>query len=105
MIHKIKIVFSFLYIYQNSYNISTDDNTSKLRVYVNQQSAGEYQCVAWLGPAALASTPAKLILADISVNTSVNPRMLHWKVHPGNSILINCGDVISNPAPVWNFHK
>lgn len=90
---------------QDGYNITTEDSVSKLRVYVSQQSAGEYQCVAWLGAAALASIPAKLLLADISVNTSVNPRIQHWNVPPDNNILINCGEVISNPPPVWNFYK
>lgn len=33
------------------------------------------------------------------------PQIVHWKVHPGNSILIKCGDVLSNPAPAWSFFK
>lgn len=33
------------------------------------------------------------------------PQIVHWKVHPGNSILIKCGDVVSNPAPSWSFFK
>lgn len=82
-----------------------EDSISKLRVYVNQNTAGDYQCVAWLGAAALASIPAKLQLANITVDTTVNPRVLHWKVPPGNNILINCGEVLSSPSPVWNFYK
>lgn len=78
---------------------------SKLRVYVNQYSAGEYQCIAWLGGAALASIPARLTLAEISINKAASPRNQHWRVPPGNSIMINCGDVISYPPPVWHFYK
>lgn len=90
---------------QDQYNITMEDSISKLRVYVNQNTAGDYQCVAWLGAAALASIPAKLQLANITVDTTVNPRVLHWKVPPGNNILINCGEVVSSPSPVWNFYK
>ncbi|XP_031625787.1 interference hedgehog isoform X2 [Contarinia nasturtii] len=96
------------YIYLNKmseYNITIEDSISKLRIYVNQHSAGDYQCVAWLGAAALASIPAKLVLANITVDTSVNARVLHWLVPPGNNILINCGEVKSNPQPIWNFYK
>lgn len=126
------IIKSFLLFQRNSNNItiiSSEDGISKLRVYVNQQSVGEYQCVAWFGTAALASIPAKLLLADISLNgargsvvagvgsggsvlTSMEanrriqpPQISHWKVSPGNSILIHCGEVASNPAPVWSFYK
>lgn len=90
---------------QDRYNITMEDSISKLRIYVNQYSAGDYQCVAWFGAAALASIPAKLLLANIAVDNSVNPRGLHWKVPPGNNIIINCGEVISIPPPVWNFYK
>ncbi|XP_055310985.1 interference hedgehog isoform X2 [Sitodiplosis mosellana] len=96
----------FIYLNRmDGYNITTEDSISKLRIYVNQYSAGEYQCLAWLGASALASIPAKLLLANISVDTSVNARVLHWRVPPGNSILINCGEVKSNPQPIWNFYK
>lgn len=108
---------------QGNSNITTEDGISKLRVYVNQQSVGEYQCVAWFGTAALASVPAKLLLADISLNgargsvggsmsTTMEanrriqpPQVSHWNVSPGNSVLIHCGEVASNPAPVWSFYK
>ncbi|XP_037051243.1 interference hedgehog isoform X1 [Bradysia coprophila] len=112
----------YLYLTKNDrYNITTFDGTSKLRVYVNQNSVGEYQCVAWFGASALASIPARLTLAAISLDnkTSLNSssedgttlsrnlplQIVHWKVHPGNSILIKCGDVVSNPAPAWSFFK
>lgn len=81
-----------------------------MRVYVNQNSVGEYQCIAWFGASALASIPAKLTLAAIQLNSSksLGTQVLpvaHWKVQPGNSILVKCGDVISNPPPVWTFFK
>lgn len=107
--------------FQGNSNITTEEGISKLRVYVSQQSVGEYQCVAWFGTAALASVPAKLLLADISLNGARSgiagspsmeanrriqpPQVVHWKVSPGSSILIHCGDVSSNPAPVWSFYK
>lgn len=113
-----------LFAFQGNSNITTEDGISKLRVLVNQQSVGEYQCVAWFGTAALASVPAKLLLADISLNgarggiggTSISttmeqnrriqpPQVSLWKVSPGNSILIHCGEVASNPVPVWSFYK
>lgn len=97
--------FLFVFIFQDRHNITMEDSISKLRIYVTQHSAGDYQCVAWLGAAALASIPAKLLLANITVDTSVNPRLLQWKVPPGNNILISCGEVISSPLPVWNFYK
>lgn len=114
----------------SGYNISSNDRISQLRVYVNQHTAGEYQCVTWFGSLALASIPARLMLAAISLdddsslmfdqdsnrvsgrdnNSQVrrNPsqqQMVHWKVSPGNNILIKCRDVYSNPPPVWSFYK
>lgn len=111
-------------------------------MYVNQNTVGEYQCVAWFGASALASIPARLTLAAISLENSkifatytfslwivaqiysvtettvdsssengtmanrIQPaQLVHWKVHPGNSILIKCGDVVSNPPPAWSFFK
>lgn len=114
-----------VYRSQGHSNISTEDGVSKLRVYVSQQSVGEYQCVAWFGTAALASVPAKLLLADISLDgargsvgggitvsstldmnrRSQPAQVSHWKVSPNNSIVIHCGEVASNPAPVWSFYK
>lgn len=75
---------------------------------MNQQSVGEYKCIAWFGSAALASIPAKLLLANISSteeNRRNTPPQVYWKVPPGNSILIQCGEVNSNPPPVWSFYK
>ncbi|KAJ6636752.1 Interference hedgehog [Pseudolycoriella hygida] len=113
------MVNDYLYLNKNDgYNITTHDGTSKLRVYVNQNTVGEYECVAWFGASALASIPARLTLAAISLdnkttlydsNTKTHrtlpPEIVHWKVHPGNSIVIKCGDVVSNPAPAWSFFK
>lgn len=77
-------------------------------MYVNQNSVGEYQCVAWFGAAALASLPAKLVLADINLDSKYAQTAvsnLQWRVSPGNTVLIHCGEVTSNPAPVWSFYK
>lgn len=90
-------------------------------MYVNRNSAGMYQCVAWIGSAALASVPAKLTIASISLDGKIGagasntrldasrngmpPQITHWKVSPNNSIVINCGEIFSNPAPAWSFFK
>lgn len=97
------------------------ERISKLAVVVNQHTIGEYRCIAWFGASALASLPAKLMIATISLDNSsssdasnVTPSQLrrgldqetiHWKVSPGNSVIIRCGDVISFPPPVWSFYK
>lgn len=99
----------FIYLKNDDkYNISNDDCTSKLRVNVNQDSIGEYQCIAWFGAAALASLPAKLELANINLDSKYSQKTsenLNWRVSPGNTVLIHCGQVISNPTPAWIFYK
>lgn len=108
---------------QAGYNISTHSDISKLRVYVSKESAGLYQCVTWIGTAAMASVPAKLTIASIGLDEkglldgggggdqrvinrkAMPPQNLQWKVAPNNSILINCGKVYSNPAPVWSLYR
>lgn len=114
--------FNLFLLSQDGYNISTHSDTSKLRVYVNRDSAGLYQCVTWIGTAAMASVPAKLTIASISLDDkgflegdtvssltasrkSAQQQNIQWRVAPNNSILINCGTVFSNPAPVWSLYK
>ncbi|XP_049531621.1 interference hedgehog [Anopheles darlingi] len=29
----------------------------------------------------------------------------HYKVYPGNSIIVDCGEIISNPPPIWSYYK
>lgn len=55
---------------QGGYNITTEGDTTKLRIYVTRAMVGEYQCVAWYGSSALASIPAKLMLATIQLDTN-----------------------------------
>ncbi|XP_055374768.1 interference hedgehog isoform X2 [Condylostylus longicornis] len=94
-------------------NITNDDNMSKLRIYVSPETIGEYQCVAWFGTSALASVAAQLSLATINeiykndvLRNYQNPdEASKWKVAPKNSLLIKCGSIVSNPAPVWSFYK
>uniref|UniRef100_A0A336MD34 Interference hedgehog n=1 Tax=Culicoides sonorensis TaxID=179676 RepID=A0A336MD34_CULSO len=109
------------YIYMNSnngYNVTLKERVSRLTVVVSHQNVGEYQCIAWIGASALASLPAKLSLASISLSESGKNRQLSstrrgsqqqqqitWRVSPGNSVIIKCGEVISFPAPVWTFYK
>ncbi|GAB0091524.1 Interference hedgehog [Sergentomyia squamirostris] len=107
------------------YNITFRDGVSKLRIYVSPKTIGEYQCIAWYGASALASVSAKLNLATISLDSDNtifeqggfgvnvldgkrrNPphQVVQWQVSPGNSVIIKCGDIVSNPSPVWSYFK
>uniref|UniRef100_A0A182VZ42 Interference hedgehog n=1 Tax=Anopheles minimus TaxID=112268 RepID=A0A182VZ42_9DIPT len=107
---------------QNShhgYNASIVDGRYKLRVSVSESTIGEYQCVAWFGASAIASIPARLTLATIGLEAEsvpgrhdrvpttmrrIQPQQ-HFKVFPGNSIIIDCGDIVSNPPPIWSYYK
>lgn len=67
----------------------------------------------------MASVPAKLTIASISFDEkgafdgsdgyggrkTMPPQNIQWKVAPNNSILINCGNIYSNPAPVWSLYR
>uniref|UniRef100_A0A182MA69 Interference hedgehog n=1 Tax=Anopheles culicifacies TaxID=139723 RepID=A0A182MA69_9DIPT len=107
---------------QNShhgYNASIVDGRYKLRVSVSESTIGEYQCVAWFGASAIASIPARLTLATIGLEAESAPGrhdrvpttmrriqpQQHFKVFPGNSIIIDCGDIVSNPPPIWSYYK
>uniref|UniRef100_A0A182FQQ4 Interference hedgehog n=1 Tax=Anopheles albimanus TaxID=7167 RepID=A0A182FQQ4_ANOAL len=115
---------------QTGYNVSVVDDRFKLRVLVSERTIGEYQCVAWFGASALASIPARLTLATIGleqdtsgtsysagsgrydrVPSTMMRRVLptipqqHYKVYPGNSIIVDCGEIISNPPPIWSYYK
>ncbi|XP_055544266.1 interference hedgehog-like isoform X2 [Wyeomyia smithii] len=136
----------YTYLDKNNHNVTIIEGNSKLHVYVNAKTIGEYQCVAWFGASAIASLPARLTLASISVDsnsitsnsasypnygplrsssssisdvhsgrTDRVPTMMrrvlspiqqqHLKISPGNSIIIKCGDVLSNPPAVWSYYK
>ncbi|XP_052857273.1 interference hedgehog isoform X2 [Drosophila gunungcola] len=95
------------------YNVTSgsDDRAWRLRIYVSAQTAGDYQCVAWYGPGALASTPARLALVSIELDGggttgAMAPRgSIRWSVAPKNCLLIRCGSVISNPPAIWSFYR
>ncbi|XP_053668686.1 interference hedgehog-like [Anopheles marshallii] len=103
----------------NGYNASIVDGRYKLRVSVSESTIGEYQCVAWFGASAVASIPARLTLATIGLEPEAVPGrhdrvpttmrriqpQQHFKVFPGNSIIIDCGDIVSNPPPIWSYYK
>lgn len=86
---------------------------------MTENTVGEYQCVAWFGASAVASVPAKLLLADISLtdplinshggyDTRARPpaqEPIQWDIPIGNSVLVKCGTLFSNPDPVWSFFK
>ncbi|EDW26023.1 GL14456 [Drosophila persimilis] len=92
------------------YNVtnSNEERTWKLRIYVSPQTVGDYQCVAWYGPGALASTPARLTLVSISIdnpNGYSRPHAVRWSVAPRNCVLIRCGTVTSSPPAIWSFYR
>ncbi|XP_041762091.1 interference hedgehog-like isoform X4 [Anopheles merus] len=105
----------------HGYNATVVDGRYKLRVSVSESTIGEYQCVAWFGASAIASIPARLTLATIGLEAEapgvpgrhdrvpttmrrIQPQQ-HFKVFPGNSIIIDCGDIVSNPPPIWSYYK
>ncbi|XP_017095082.2 interference hedgehog isoform X2 [Drosophila bipectinata] len=91
------------------YNVTSgnEDRAWRLRIYVGPHTVGDYQCVAWYGPGALASTPARLSLVTLALDTSAGNRggSIRWSVAPKNCILIRCGSVISNPPAIWSFYR
>ncbi|EDX16939.1 interference hedgehog isoform X4 [Drosophila simulans] len=102
----------YLYLRPSAgYNVTSgsDGLASRLRIYVSAQTAGDYQCVAWYGPGALASTPARLALVSIALDVgqgSMGARSsIRWSVAPKNCLLIRCGSVISNPPAIWSFYR
>ncbi|XP_065082320.1 interference hedgehog-like isoform X2 [Ochlerotatus camptorhynchus] len=140
----------YVYLNKNGHNVTTIEGNSKLHVYVNSKTIGEYQCVAWFGASAIASIPARLTLASINLESSISggssssssgssfgnygslrssssisdshnartdrvPTVMrrvlspiqqqHLKISPGNSIIIKCGDVVSNPPAIWSYYK
>lgn len=92
------------------YNVtsSNEERTWKLRIYVSAQTVGDYQCVAWYGPGAVVSTPARLTLVSISLdnaNVGYSRHAVRWSVAPKNCVLLRCGSVTSNPPAIWSFYR
>lgn len=75
------------------------------------ETLGDYQCIAWFGSAAIASTTATLTLVSIAIDTTVDNSPLNgrnsvrWNVAPKNYVLIRCGAINSNPAAIWSFYR
>ncbi|KAH8420363.1 hypothetical protein KR009_009651 [Drosophila setifemur] len=98
------------------YNVisGSEERAWRLRIYVSPETIGDYQCVAWYGPGALASTSARLALVTLEQDVSNgggsrasgrDRSSIRWSVAPRNCILIRCGSVISNPPAIWSFHR
>lgn len=93
------------------YNVtsSNEERTWKLRIYVSAQTVGDYQCVAWYGPGAVVSTPARLTLVSISLDNAngggYSRHAVRWSVAPKNCVLLRCGSVTSNPPAIWSFYR
>lgn len=89
-----------------SYNITTKERLTKLHVYVNQKTVGDYRCVAWFGASAHSSTSARLRIASIYLDDKDSHKTsIHLKVAPKNSLILRCGNVTSVPDPIWSFYK
>ncbi|XP_011183135.1 interference hedgehog isoform X1 [Zeugodacus cucurbitae] len=99
--------YSYLQGGEDGHNIVNENLTSRLRVFVSSETLGDYQCVAWVGSAAIASTPARLTLVSISIDNSngYSRNAIRWSVAPKNCMLIRCGTVTSNPPAVWSFFR
>lgn len=94
----------------DGYNVtsSNEERTWKLRIYVTAQTLGDYQCVAWYGPGAIASTPARLTLVSIAIDnpsSGYGRHAVRWSVAPKNCVLLRCGSVTSNPPAIWSFYR
>lgn len=70
---------------------------------VDQEQAGDYQCIAWYGASALASIPAKLTLAELKPFSHALPR--HYTVSTGNTVAVECPPPVSYPPPVIQYYK
>ncbi|CAB0010162.1 unnamed protein product [Nesidiocoris tenuis] len=78
--------------------------TSRLVVKFNdEKQEGDYQCVAWFGASALASTPAKLTLAELQPFLYQAHR--HYTVTEGNNVVINCPPPVSKPAAIIQYRR
>ncbi|XP_046801983.1 interference hedgehog isoform X2 [Lucilia cuprina] len=92
---------------ENGYNITKEDRVSMLRIFVQPESLGDYQCVAWYGSAAIASLSARLTLVSISIDNSngYSRNSKIYNVAPKNCVLLRCGTVTSNPPAIWSFYR
>ncbi|XP_039293239.1 interference hedgehog [Nilaparvata lugens] len=78
-------------------------SSSHLMVKVTDENqTGDYQCIAWFGASALASTPAKLTLAELK--PFLYQPLRHYTVTVGNTVAIDCPAPVSNPNHVGT-HK
>ncbi|KAK9512348.1 hypothetical protein O3M35_000794 [Rhynocoris fuscipes] len=77
-------------------------STSRYVVKFNdEKQEGDYQCVAWFGASALASTPARLTLAKLQPFQYEPNR--HYVVTGGNNVVINCPPPISKPPAIIQY--
>ncbi|XP_073980733.1 interference hedgehog-like isoform X3 [Rhodnius prolixus] len=77
-------------------------STSRLLVKFNdEKQEGDYQCVAWFGASALASTPARLTLAELQPFL-YQPHKQYF-VTEGNNVAINCPPPVSKPPAIIQY--
>uniref|UniRef100_A0A1B6CKP4 Interference hedgehog n=1 Tax=Clastoptera arizonana TaxID=38151 RepID=A0A1B6CKP4_9HEMI len=82
--------------------VSSSNVDLKLKV-IDDEQAGDYQCIALLGGSALASVPAKLTLAELKPFPPAPPQ--HYTVTPGNTVAIECPAPVSFPPAVIQYFK
>lgn len=77
-------------------------STSRLLVkFDDEKQEGDYQCVAWFGASALASTPARLTLAELQPFLYQPQREV--RVSPGNTVPISCPPPVSKPPAIIQY--
>ncbi|XP_014290783.1 interference hedgehog [Halyomorpha halys] len=77
-------------------------STSRLLVkFEDEKQEGDYQCVAWFGASALASTPARLTLAELQ--PFLYQPQKEVRVTPGNTVAIACPPPVSKPPAVIQY--
>ncbi|XP_054264853.1 interference hedgehog-like [Macrosteles quadrilineatus] len=69
---------------------------------IDDRQAGDYQCIAWYGASALASTIGRLTLAELKQFPPASPR--YFTVTEGNSVVIDCPAPVSYPPAVIQYY-
>lgn len=80
------------------------ENSTTLRFKVDSKSkTGGYQCVAWYGAQAIASTPALLTIAELGKFPKVPSSTIN--VTSGNKVTLYCPAPPSNPPAIIRYFK
>ncbi|KAG8249046.1 hypothetical protein J6590_029396 [Homalodisca vitripennis] len=77
-------------------------STNRLVKVIDERQAGDYQCIAWFGASALASTIGRLTLAELKPFPHTAPR--YFTVSAGNNVVIECPAPVSYPPAVIQYY-